>query len=82
MSEQSEGDLLLDAARRGIHYRETMNERRVSPTAEAVAAVDRFREPLPEIGLPADNTLALLDEVGSPATVTMRQESSSPLIMR
>ena len=63
--------LLQDAAQRGIRYRVGLNDRGVAPAADAVAAVERFREPLPDIGAPDEETLALLDEIGSPATVAM-----------
>ncbi len=62
-------DLLIDAARRGIRYRTTLAERAVAPTATAVDALARFREPMPARGCTADNVLGLLDEAGSPATV-------------
>jgi hypothetical protein len=42
----------------------------VAPPPEAVAALDQFDFPLPEKGLDAAQVLALLDDVGSPATVT------------
>jgi glutamate/tyrosine decarboxylase-like PLP-dependent enzyme len=62
--------LLDDAARRATGYLRTVPERRVAPAADAVAALARFREPLPErLGDP-DAVLAMLDELGSPATVT------------
>ncbi|MEO8452028.1 MAG: pyridoxal-dependent decarboxylase, partial [Gemmatimonadota bacterium] len=64
-------DLLLDAADRGIRYRESLDSRPVAPTKEAVAGLDRFRQPLPATGTDPRAVLALLDEVGSPATVTM-----------
>jgi glutamate/tyrosine decarboxylase-like PLP-dependent enzyme len=64
-------DLLLDAANRGIHYRETLDARGVAPTAEAIAGLERFRRPLPEHGSDPTDVLAFLDEVGSPGTVTM-----------
>ena len=63
--------LLLDAAARGIRYREALDDRPVSATAEALAGLDRLREPLPERGTDAGEVLALVDEIGSPATVTM-----------
>jgi len=43
--------LLMDAARRGIAYRLSCDDRAVAPSAEAVAAVARFVEPLPEQGM-------------------------------
>ena len=63
--------LLEDAARRGIAYRQSCQDRAVAPGAAAVAAVERFIEPLPENGKPDEEVLALLDEVGSPATMAM-----------
>ena len=64
-------DLLEDAARRGIRYRQTSADRAVAPTEAAVADVRRFVEPLPNSGTDEKDTLALLDEVGSPAAVAM-----------
>lgn len=63
--------LLADAAERGINYRETCADRPVAPTPEAVAAVPGLVEPLPEQGCPDTEVLALLDQVGSPASVAM-----------
>lgn len=64
-------ELLEDAARFGIRYREDSVDRRVEPSPEAVANVERFIEPLPEAGMPDKAVLSLLDDIGSPATVTM-----------
>lgn len=64
-------ELLEDAARFGIRYREDSVDRRVKPSPEAVANVERFIEPLPEAGMPDKAVLSLLDDIGSPATVTM-----------
>ena len=63
--------LLEDAARFGIRYREQSVDRSIIPTAEARANVARFIEPLPQTGTPDSEVLGLLDEIGSPATVTM-----------
>jgi glutamate/tyrosine decarboxylase-like PLP-dependent enzyme len=63
--------ILQDAAERGIRYREDIVERRVGPSPEAVTAVKRFDEPLTDAGHDAAETLALLDEIGSPASVAM-----------
>ena len=64
-------EILENAAQRGIAYRETISDRSVAPTTDAVAAVDRFIEPLPEDGMPDVDTIALLDEVGSPASIAV-----------
>lgn len=63
--------LLSDAAGRAIRYLETLDTRSVAPTPSAVARLAAFDEPLPaEPGDPAQ-TLRLLDEIGSPATMAM-----------
>ena len=60
--------LLLDAAKRSIRYRENIADRRVAPSAEAVADVRKFFENLPEHGAADADILAMLDDIGSPAT--------------
>ena len=63
--------LLGDAAARGISYREDGAERDVAPSPDAVLAVEGFIEPMPTDGCADSDVLAMLDEVGSPATVMM-----------
>jgi glutamate/tyrosine decarboxylase-like PLP-dependent enzyme len=63
--------LMRDAAERGIRYRESLEKRQVAPTPEAVAAVTAFDEALSEEGCSEAGTLALLDEIGSPASMAM-----------
>ncbi|MEL7186025.1 MAG: aminotransferase class V-fold PLP-dependent enzyme [Pseudomonadota bacterium] len=63
--------LLSDAARRGIDYRQAALERSVAPTPEAVAAVEKFIEPMPQTGTADAEVLAMLDDIGTPATVNM-----------
>ncbi len=63
--------LLDDAARRAIDYRETASERHVAPSPDAVDDVEKFVEPLPEAGTDDREVLAMLDRLGSPATVAM-----------
>ena len=63
--------LLIDAAERGVAYRESGVDRRVSPSPEAVAAAKGFVERMPDEGTSDDRVLAMLDEIGSPATVMM-----------
>ena len=61
--------LLDDAATRAKRYLRALPDRPVAPTAHALEALDRLDAPLPaRTGDPRD-TLALLDEVGGPATV-------------
>ncbi|MDQ4116603.1 MAG: pyridoxal-dependent decarboxylase [Actinomycetota bacterium] len=62
-------ELLSDAARRASRYLSGLADRAVAPDPAALAALDRFAEPLPDGPSDPSGTLALLDEAGSPATV-------------
>jgi glutamate/tyrosine decarboxylase-like PLP-dependent enzyme len=64
-------ELLQNAAGRASRYLADIQERAVSPSAEAVARLDVLREPLPAGPSEAADVLALLDEIGSPATTAM-----------
>jgi glutamate/tyrosine decarboxylase-like PLP-dependent enzyme len=61
--------LLLDAAARAGAYLDQIERRPVAPSPAAVAALARLGGPLPEAPQDSAAVLALLDEVGSPATV-------------
>jgi glutamate/tyrosine decarboxylase-like PLP-dependent enzyme len=63
--------LVRDAAERGIRYLDGLDRRPVGPSPEAVAALDRLREPLPEGPSDPFEVLRQLDEIGSPATMGM-----------
>ena len=63
--------LLEDAAQRGISYRESCGERPVAPSPEAIADLSRFFEAMPEHGAADEEVIAMLDEVGSPASMAM-----------
>jgi glutamate/tyrosine decarboxylase-like PLP-dependent enzyme len=63
--------ILDDAARRASAYLDTLHDRPVAPTEAAVAAVGQLEEPLPAEPSDPAQTLALLDRVGSPATLAM-----------
>ena len=62
-------DLLRSAAERAIRYLQGLPDRGVAPGPEAVAALERFEEALPEGPDEPERVLALLDEAGSPATM-------------
>jgi glutamate/tyrosine decarboxylase-like PLP-dependent enzyme len=62
--------LLEDAARRACRYLDNLNTRSVAPGLGALVGLSAFDEPLPEQPSDPAATLALLDEVGSPATVS------------
>jgi len=61
--------LLADAAARAARYLSEIQDRSVAPTREALAGLARLAPPLPEQGMAAERVIALLDEVGSPATL-------------
>jgi glutamate/tyrosine decarboxylase-like PLP-dependent enzyme len=64
-------ELLTDAAARAIRYLENVGDRAVAPSAAAVDALRGFDEPLPADPTPASETIRVLDELGSPATMAM-----------
>ncbi len=61
--------LLQDAAQRAIRYLKNLDRRSVFPQPEAIAHLQGFDRPLPAAPTPPESVLALLDELGSPATV-------------
>jgi glutamate/tyrosine decarboxylase-like PLP-dependent enzyme len=61
--------LLLEAARRAGRYLNGLNQRPVFPAPQALAGLAAFDEELPEEPQDPQQTLALLDDAGSPATV-------------
>lgn len=65
----NEADLVRDADVRAQAYIAGIDTRRVYPTKVALDALAAFDEQLPEEGSPPAETLAMLDEIGSPATV-------------
>jgi len=62
-------ELLEQADRRARDYIAGIGSRRVFPDQQALAGLGRFDEAFPDHGMPAESTLRLLDEAGSPATV-------------
>jgi glutamate/tyrosine decarboxylase-like PLP-dependent enzyme len=62
-------NVLESAARRSIRYLGELGERRVAPSAEAVAALREFDAPLPCGPSEPEAVLDTLDRLGSPATV-------------
>ena len=64
-------ELLEKSAQRAISYLETLGARPVAPSPEAVEKLAVLDEPLRDESTPPERVLALLDEVGSPATMAM-----------
>jgi len=62
-------DLLSDAARRSAIYLASLAKRPVAPDTQTIAGLARFDENLPDQPTDPAAVLAMLDEVGSPATV-------------
>ncbi|MEW6213160.1 MAG: aminotransferase class V-fold PLP-dependent enzyme [Acidobacteriota bacterium] len=63
------GDLLKSVSERAIRYLENVDDRSVAPSPEAVAALAKLDTPLPQKPTDPETVIALLDEIGSPATV-------------
>jgi glutamate/tyrosine decarboxylase-like PLP-dependent enzyme len=62
-------DILQSAYTRARSYQADIPERRVFPSQEALDNLSHFDESLPDIPQSPEDTLQLLDEYGSPATV-------------
>ena len=62
-------ELFDDAAARAKRYWQSLSERRVSPASDALARLTELEEPFPADQSDPRAVLALLDEIGSPATL-------------
>lgn len=69
MSDVDWQHLLDEVARRSAGYLDTMTDRAVVPDAAALAGLDRFDDVLPDGSCDPGETLALLDDAGSAATI-------------
>ena len=58
-------------ALRATRYLGDIQERRVSPSADAIGRLTGVREPLPAGPAPVEEVVRMLDELGSPATIGM-----------
>ncbi|HEY6951722.1 MAG TPA: aminotransferase class V-fold PLP-dependent enzyme [Bacteroidota bacterium] len=63
--------LLEDSAQRALRYLESLPTRRVSPPPEAVAALSVLDEPMGDGPVRPERVLQMLDEVCTPASMTM-----------
>src|SRR5947208_14334668 len=61
--------LLRTTAERAARYLAGLKDRGVTPTREALANLRRLDEPLPEHPTDPTAVIALLDDIGSPATM-------------
>jgi glutamate/tyrosine decarboxylase-like PLP-dependent enzyme len=64
-------DLFHQTAEVAARYLETLNERSVAPTPEALARLEELNQPLQENPQDPADVLAMLDRIGSPATMAM-----------
>jgi glutamate/tyrosine decarboxylase-like PLP-dependent enzyme len=62
-------ELLAETAIRAARYLADIRGRRVAPSPEDIARLEALGGPLPQSPSDPDEVLAMLDEVGSPATV-------------
>jgi glutamate/tyrosine decarboxylase-like PLP-dependent enzyme len=69
MHEDARPALLRDAGRRAVSYLDGLRGRSVVPADDAVAALSQLEFGLPTAGIDPAEVIALLDDVGSPATV-------------
>jgi glutamate/tyrosine decarboxylase-like PLP-dependent enzyme len=60
---------LHEAVQRAVVYLQSVSDRAVSPSAEALQRLGELKHPLPRMGLDAREVVRRLDEIGSPATV-------------
>src|SRR5690349_16504642 len=63
-------DLLRSVADRAATYLETQDERGVAPSDKAIQRLSELDEALPDGPTAPEKVLTILDEIGSPATVT------------
>ena len=61
--------LLESAAQRAIRYLESLDDRSVGPLPDAIDRLAELDEPFPDKPTDPESVIALLDEIGSPATV-------------
>jgi len=64
-------DLLNQTAEIAARYLESLDERSVAPTPEALARLEELNQPLQENPQDPADVLAMLDRIGSPATMAM-----------
>lgn len=70
MAEHSEmAKVFSDVTRRAVRYLDELRDRRVAPAESALRGLAAFEEPLPTARSAPGEVIALLDRVGSPATV-------------
>jgi glutamate/tyrosine decarboxylase-like PLP-dependent enzyme len=69
MTSEINGALIRSAIDKALTYAANINQRHVSPSAAALSSLAEIDEPFPESPGSAEETLDLLDRIGSPATM-------------
>ena len=69
-SKRLDSRLLQETAARAVRYLDGIADRRVAPDTSATGAMSRLGGRMPVDGERPEDVIALLDDVGSPATVT------------
>lgn len=69
MAQRAEKAIFEQAQRYAFEYMDGIDGRSVTPTADAIAALNQFDNALPEVPETAESILRQLHEIGSPATV-------------
>ena len=64
-----DSDLFREAEERALRYLDNLPTRAVAPSKDAMQGLKRLDEPLPETPGDPRDTIRILDEVGSPATM-------------
>jgi hypothetical protein len=62
-------EALREATQRALAYVQSVRDRPVTASAQAVQRLDQLKHPLPRSGLDAGEVVRRLDEIGSPATI-------------
>ena len=62
-------ELLRQTAERAIRYLDNLNHKRIFPSSTAISHLNALDVSLPDAPTAAENIIASLDEIGSPATV-------------
>jgi glutamate/tyrosine decarboxylase-like PLP-dependent enzyme len=62
-------EVLDDAAQRAVAYVQSIRDRSVPASAQALLRLKELSHPLPQTGMDAGDVIHSLDEIGSPATI-------------
>ena len=81
-NELREKEIFELAQKYAYQYQETIGERNVYPTAEALDNLKNFEEDLPNLSSAAKEVIELLEEYGAPATVVQQLRIALQTVLR